>query len=485
MEVEYKKDLRHNYMVISKGDTPVSGQYSIKVLEHQTIDGILPIEQRSIDNKTFYYYEITAKQSMINILDRSKLSNESVKRIMHGILAAMERAYEYLIPEEDFNLTPEYIFMDVAASEPYICYIPGSSNNIRNQMNRLLEYLMNKIDYNDKDAVLLIYQLYAVSKEEEFTFDQIMAMLNDNSPSKDTSDIPGRSSNKERKGIYNLTEHGDSSPETNKKHIPAEKIPRLKPNNKSEDEINLDIPVMKERMEGEEEVLYYPLKIRVLIGGCILAGILIILLCLASGVLYNSFGNRVDYSKAFALMLTVLCMEGYLMNRLLDKKNKIAKLVPTCEYIDPRTDLSSTEKSSYPLQGNQAGTAKTNNASSSIPANQEDYNPTCVLNAIPDVKTGYRLKALDAVNYKDIKILTFPFFIGKLKKKVDYCLEKDVVSRFHAKLSKEGEQYFIMDLNSTNGTYVNSELLMAYQKKEIRTGDEIAFADIIYRFVNE
>jgi pSer/pThr/pTyr-binding forkhead associated (FHA) protein len=68
---------------------------------------------------------------------------------------------------------------------------------------------------------------------------------------------------------------------------------------------------------------------------------------------------------------------------------------------------------------------------------------------------------------------------------VDYCLEKDVVSRFHAKITKEQEQYYITDLNSTNGTFVNQEPLQTYQKKEIKLGDEIAFANIRYQFLQQ
>jgi preprotein translocase subunit SecY len=82
-----------------------------------------------------------------------------------------------------------------------------------------------------------------------------------------------------------------------------------------------------------------------------------------------------------------------------------------------------------------------------------------------------------------IKIFHFPFFIGKLKKNVDYCLVNDVVSRYHTKITKEDDTFFIMDLNSTNGTFLNGEALPTYQKKELRLGDEIALANIKFLFI--
>ncbi|WP_029523660.1 FHA domain-containing protein [Persephonella sp. KM09-Lau-8] len=45
------------------------------------------------------------------------------------------------------------------------------------------------------------------------------------------------------------------------------------------------------------------------------------------------------------------------------------------------------------------------------------------------------------------------------------------VSRKHAKISFENEEWFIEDLNSTNGTYVNGEKIK--EKRKIKTGDKI------------
>ena len=48
------------------------------------------------------------------------------------------------------------------------------------------------------------------------------------------------------------------------------------------------------------------------------------------------------------------------------------------------------------------------------------------------------------------------FSIGRLVAN-DICLEDPFVSRRHCVIRTEREHYFIQDLNSANGTYVNSE----------------------------
>lgn len=71
MDVSYRKDLRHNYLVIAKPDNSDDEAYSVCMLEANSIEGIIRPEPRSIDNQVFYYYDITAKQSIDTIYVKS------------------------------------------------------------------------------------------------------------------------------------------------------------------------------------------------------------------------------------------------------------------------------------------------------------------------------------------------------------------------------------------------------------------------------
>lgn len=75
------------------------------------------------------------------------------------------------------------------------------------------------------------------------------------------------------------------------------------------------------------------------------------------------------------------------------------------------------------------------------------------------------------------------FLIGSQKEEAAGVIHASTVSRLHAKISKEGEDYYIEDMNSTNGTYRNGELLTYRQKELLQKNDVIKFADEPYRFV--
>ena len=76
-----------------------------------------------------------------------------------------------------------------------------------------------------------------------------------------------------------------------------------------------------------------------------------------------------------------------------------------------------------------------------------------------------------------------PFYIGSLTEYVDYAIHKEVISRFHAKIECKEGQYYITDLNSTNGTIVNGCLLNAYEPEQLHIGDTIQFAHQNYIFL--
>lgn len=65
---------------------------------------------------------------------------------------------------------------------------------------------------------------------------------------------------------------------------------------------------------------------------------------------------------------------------------------------------------------------------------------------------------------------------------MDYVLNGEAISRIHAKIEKEENDYYISDLNSTNGTYVNGRLLETNETVLLNTGDEIFIANFAFIF---
>lgn len=63
----------------------------------------------------------------------------------------------------------------------------------------------------------------------------------------------------------------------------------------------------------------------------------------------------------------------------------------------------------------------------------------------------------------------------------DLVIAEKTVSGHHAKLVRSGDQFELMDLNSTNGTFVNGARI---QRKGVRTDDLIKFDVFEFRYIN-
>lgn len=81
---------------------------------------------------------------------------------------------------------------------------------------------------------------------------------------------------------------------------------------------------------------------------------------------------------------------------------------------------------------------------------------------------------------EEIPLSTNPFTVGKLKS-CDLCVNSKVVSRRHAEFRQDSDRLYIKDLGSTNGTLVDGFKLPPDTELEVKSGQEIVFANKKYK----
>lgn len=103
---------------------------------------------------------------------------------------------------------------------------------------------------------------------------------------------------------------------------------------------------------------------------------------------------------------------------------------------------------------------------------EEDFGRTVYIEEQPEQQP--RVRRLYTADDRLLASIEKPTVsIGKRKDEVDVVLEDSSVSRLHARITREGEEYHLEDLNSTNGTFKNGLRLQPYEKRKLETGDEI------------
>lgn len=112
---------------------------------------------------------------------------------------------------------------------------------------------------------------------------------------------------------------------------------------------------------------------------------------------------------------------------------------------------------------------------------EEGYGRTTFLPQKPEKKEQTpRLYFADG--RKASELTTTNLLIGKYKEKVDLYLADDSVSRMHARILRDQEDYYLEDENSTNGTFCNKTRLQPYERKKLEPGDELCIGNVVLLF---
>ena len=78
------------------------------------------------------------------------------------------------------------------------------------------------------------------------------------------------------------------------------------------------------------------------------------------------------------------------------------------------------------------------------------------------------------------EITTTPFVIGRARS--DYAPGAAGVSRRHCYIDKTGSTYYITDLESTNGVWINGRKIKPYNRTALVNGDIIGIGDRVYKY---
>ncbi|MBO4881927.1 MAG: FHA domain-containing protein [Lachnospiraceae bacterium] len=94
-----------------------------------------------------------------------------------------------------------------------------------------------------------------------------------------------------------------------------------------------------------------------------------------------------------------------------------------------------------------------------------------------DLSADDGTRRLNSENGECLRILNGEsVVIGKKGEDADLVIDEKEISRMHARVFLKDEDYYIEDLNSTNGTFKNGVRLKPYEQKKLTKGDEIKLA---------
>ena len=81
---------------------------------------------------------------------------------------------------------------------------------------------------------------------------------------------------------------------------------------------------------------------------------------------------------------------------------------------------------------------------------------------------------------RKVEIGHFPFTVGK--ENTDFTINKNVISRSHIRILCREDDYFVVDENSKNHTWLNGRRITPYTETLLKDGDTLRLANEILTF---
>lgn len=453
MRAEYKRDVSRNYLILHGENQVDTASYQVRMLTGNAVPSILKCRIQGLDGRFLFYYDITSRQSLASFYEQKKLKASDLRIIFGGVVKIMEEMMEFLLNPDQLLLSPEYMYLDVEKQKLYFCCLPGEAKAVSEQFREMTEYFLPKLDHDDAAAVTMGYGIYRKALETGVQLDAL------------------------KEFIY---QSGTEEPAENKEPTkPEEKISEQTV--LREEQIPLDFaekpPEWEEKSETSNKTGG---KIRgnfVWIGGCGL-GVFVLLGILAACYLGYLPGVPIEAVLAAAIALLGIGALGMWAG---EKKKK--KQDETAEWRKKvRREFTDAAGNTEKAEQHKKFRYEYRERLQFEEPEETDYGETVVLSA-GAVKGPSSLVSKEPGELATIFLERDLTIIGKMENAADAVIPRPTVSRVHARIRKDEEEYFLADLNSRNGTSVNGRMLRANEEYQLQDEDEVDFAEARYIFI--
>ena len=171
MEGYFKRERDKNYLVFEREQTEKN--YKYKMLEYYQIKGFLPCNSYYVNNCIRLQYDISSRQSLQRICEKKQVNRERFEKLLQGVAAVLLELNRYFLNVDDLCFQPEYIYADMENFQPVFCYYPDKKETeAQKEFHQLSEYLINHLDYEDKQLIEKGYELYRLTSQDNYSIEK-------------------------------------------------------------------------------------------------------------------------------------------------------------------------------------------------------------------------------------------------------------------------------------------------------------------------
>lgn len=497
LQGEYKKEGMQNYLVLPCEKNCVEG-YESMLMQYHRVPYMIPYEVREVNEICEIYYRLQYRTTLRAVLGHLPLNMSRLFHMLDSIVGALEMAEEFLFDAEKILWNTEYIFIEADTGRLQFCSYPDK-HNPHNSLKQLLTELLQQLDKKDDAAVMYLLQFYNLVTEADSSLSDLRSFVMKYSKDAGRQQEKSRDINEteqERYTYKNEREIKNCSPDREEKKA----INEIR---KKDKEIHLE----NERGDKkQEEYLEKPgervAKWLLIITALFNLGLIVLLLF---DILTYDYVRYLIGSMGAMIVFTIIymnlskeetpdeIMQAFFEENAIQSSDRVqsklayAGVGDGCQMSEYFVDHSVNCKENARVHSSVVVQREIEERKSPNSNALHQYGETTVLYAADDivdecnliVKEDFEpplfLAAFVQGKYMPIYIEN-SVIVGCMEEGCTYLLKQRGISRMHAKLMKKPDGLYLLDLNSTNGTFVNGEAIVSGEEYRLEEGDVVAFA---------
>ncbi|MBQ9199141.1 MAG: FHA domain-containing protein [Lachnospiraceae bacterium] len=422
MEIYYGSKGINNYIeaVISPTDSEILQRaYQFRMLEDNNITGIIKPVISKADDHVYLRFPINSLFVLDKYFIKEKPDIRILKALLADLLECINVTESYLLNPSDLVLSPEYMLWDEQNKKINLICVPLYNKEIKNQMKNFMEYIMQVFDYKSPDGIVELHRMYELISYENLGIGEIIKSL-DKMQEKQSSFYDEKYYPEDKTGFDN------------------EQL-----------SLKTDIAIKERDEDSTRDNYIHEILVAINCAAVILSG---------AGYFISDRSNFLLTSFFILMLLLILNITIYFLKK--EKEEEIDMDVSMEEFRSMRNEVYDNQS----IESQACDNSKMNNKSYDM---------------IPERRKNYKLIPLNDGMLEPLVVSSDKeeLVIGRGKRECDYRLDKEQISRIHACISVKDRYIYIEDKNSTNGTYVNSIKLKAYEKIKINAGDIVRLAN--------
>ncbi|SCY84369.1 DUF6382 domain-containing protein [Alkaliphilus peptidifermentans] len=483
-QINYETNSNGSYLVLKMLAAEKVIRHQIEILSSNEYSKILPVNLNQKDGSLYIFYNITSRQKLSQILERRKLKKLEFIDILIGICRTVTQSSNYLLFYSNFLIHEEYIYVNPSDLDISLVYMPfevdkeSFNSDFIKLVNKLIIHIDTKDDINDDFIQQVLIQL----SSENFNFSTFLKHLKETRLSDANKINPPLNKILHQENILKLQE---------KKY--KEKFSSEAPHNILNDKAEAIGKVLFKNKTKKENGLSLKNKLMAIIVQVLLISSIALLL-LESNIILNEEG-LFDFTALMGSLIVAGVIDYLVMKKIIFADNIITekRISLNNDKKANEVEVDYKEKNNFknrieklhPININKqeiSNCSEFSNLSKKALTNKNaDNNLDTMIISIEEEKEAFLECVKDGLAEKTV-IDTKKFIVGKLIDHVDFVISSRAVSRIHAEIFFREDEYYLLDLNSKNGTFVNGKQISSNKPYKINDNDTINFADREYRF---